>query len=281
MTFPSEHPETEFALSPALTLPPSFGIAHVGETFACTLCANNEVSIPEHGPTVTGVSINAVMQTPSEAQGIPLDLESSDSPAVNDSVDLIPSETIQRIVRFDLKEDGPHVLAVTVSYTEDHGASEDSEEPPQRTRTFRKLYQFAAQQLLSVRTKTQLLPPPKRREGPMVTRHALEAQLENLGDEPVVLEDVALLPKAAFWTQSLNSWELAELKDENDKHPVLNPREILQICFLLQERDEYAQQEHSQTRDGRTILGQLSIRWRSSMGDLGSLSTGWLSSKKR
>lgn len=67
--------------------------------------------------------------------------------------------------------------------------------------------------------------------------------------------------------------------------PALNPRDVLQVSFLLEQQS--GEQEGLETlqkdmkRDGRTILGQLSIEWRSAMGDRGFLSTGNLLTKKR
>ena len=53
-----------------------------------------------------------------------------------------------------------------------------------RVRTFRKLYQFVAQQLLSVRTKAGELKDSKSGLG----RFLLEAQLENMGEGAVCFE---------------------------------------------------------------------------------------------
>jgi hypothetical protein len=80
-----------------------------------------------------------------------------------------------------LKEEGNHVLAVTVTYTET--ALGEGKAASGRVRTFRKLYQFVAQQLLSVRTKAGEL---TQRSGP--PKYLLEAQLENMGEAAVCLE---------------------------------------------------------------------------------------------
>jgi hypothetical protein len=109
------------------------------------------------------------------------------------------SQSFQKIVRFDLKEEGNHVLAVSVSYTETLISSTSepmggAQPAASRVRTFRKLYQFIAQPCLSVRTKTSELPPlevDNRSLGPYgktrLLRFALEAQLENVGDGAIVL----------------------------------------------------------------------------------------------
>ena len=184
-----------------LTLPPAFGSAYVGETFACTLSANNELPEDETSRVITSVRVVAEMQTPSQVAS--LDLESAadgDGDGDKDGGDddskdgLGKGQSQQKIVRFDLKEEGNHILAVSVSYTETIMGT-DSQAAGGRVRTFRKLYQFVAQPCLSVRTKASELPPlevenkslgPYGRTG--LLRFALEAQLENVGDGAVVLK---------------------------------------------------------------------------------------------
>ncbi|SPQ27388.1 6273ecae-73e0-4ff6-bc61-aa80113a87b4 [Thermothielavioides terrestris] len=182
-----------FVLSPILNLPPSFGSAYVGETFSCTLCANHD--IPEGAPpkTIRDVRIEAEMKTPSSPAPIKLALlpytssdANNDAPTTTTTtagVDLTPphATTLQRILAFDLKEEGNHVLAVTVSYYEASALAG-------RTRTFRKLYQFACKASLIVRTKPGAL--PARPGG--ARRWVLEAQLENCSEEGMLLERVGL-----------------------------------------------------------------------------------------
>jgi trafficking protein particle complex subunit 13 len=173
-----------------VTLPPAFGSAYVGETFACSLCANNELSEEETSRVVTSVRILAEMQTPSQV--VSLDLVPAEKSGR--VVSLGRGQSYQKIVQFDLKEEGNHILAVSVSYTETMMA-EDSQAASGRVRTFRKLYQFIAQPCLSVRTKASELTPlevDNKSLGPYgktrLLRFALEAQLENVGDGPVIVE---------------------------------------------------------------------------------------------
>ena len=146
------------------------------------------------------------MQTPSQI--VPLSLSSSEDSPRLDSLEESPS--VQKIVRFDLKEEGNHVLAVSVSYTEtiqmetggESGSGGGGAQAARgRVRTFRKLYQFIAQPCLNVRTKTTELAPREvenRSLGPYgktrLLRFALEAQLENVGDGPIVLGVSTSLP---------------------------------------------------------------------------------------
>jgi hypothetical protein len=161
----------------------------VGETFSCTLCANNELDASDTTKAVSGVRIQGDMQTPSNPAGSPLELAGSQEDG-DTGVSPKPGKSLQRILRFELKEEGNHVLAVTVTYTET--ALGEGKAASGRVRTFRKLYQFVAQPLLSVRTKAGEL---TQRNG--VSRYLLEAQLENMGEAAVCLE-VSLLFSSAW-----------------------------------------------------------------------------------
>lgn len=170
-----------------------------------------------------------------------------------------------------------------------------------RTRSFRKLYQFAAVPCLSVRTKaTDLLGASaaeardrgleKRGE-----RFALEAQLENLTDGPITLEGVVFEARRPFGSVSLNwdvgvlgvGWEDADAggTSKEGRHlvaPTLSPGAVTQVCYLITEDEgEGAAAQKEITKDGRYVLGALSIKWRGAMGEPGVLSTGWLTSRRR
>lgn len=165
----------------------------MGETFACILSANNELPPDESLRVVTSVRIIAEMQTPSQI--VVLDLEPSSGSDPTQPTGLEKGESLQKIVRFDLKDEGNHILAVSVSYTETL-MGRDNQAASGRVRTFRKLYQFIAQPCLSVRTKTSELPAMEVDQKALgspygkarLARFALEAQLENVGDDAVVVE---------------------------------------------------------------------------------------------
>ena len=173
------------------------------------------------------------------------------------------------------------MLAVNVSYVETVNQASGMI-PTTRPRSFRKLYQFMAQPCLSVRTKATELPSTTNPISSIpVLRFALEAQLENVGEGAIVLEAATLLPKPPFKATSLN-WDSVLAPSEN---PKLAPRDVMQVAFLIEQdsSSENASNElkDSLKRDGRAMLGQLAIEWRSSMGDRGFLSTGNLMSRRK
>jgi trafficking protein particle complex subunit 13 len=264
-----------------LSLPRGFGSAHVGEIFSCTLCANNELLPTNTSRTVSSIRIVAEMQTPT--QSVPLELQSAsaEEPASDHNASSAPGSSIQRTITFDLKEEGSHVLAVNVSYTETINQAAGTI-PTSRPRSFRKLYQFVAQPCLSVRTKATELPLLKTpTSSTPLLRFVLEAQLENVGDAAVVLEVAKLLPRPPFKSMSLN-WDSEDFPADN---PKLAPRDVMQVAFLVEQdvtlTDGLEELRGSLKRDGRAMLGQLAIEWRSSMGDRGFLSTGNLLSRRK
>ena len=208
---------------------------------------------PDTPPTTTTTAAGAVAAASGTGPG-PAD-------------DLTPGTTLQRILAFDLKEEGAHVLGVTVSYYEASALSG-------RTRTFRKLYQFVCKPSLIVRTKPGLLTSSSAaaaaagKEGGVRRKWVLEAQLENCSEEGVVLERVGLEAEAGLWWEGCNEWG-------GGRRPVLQPGETEQVCFVVgeEEVDGVAEVE------GRVVFGVLQIGWRSEMGNRGFLSTGRLGTR--
>lgn len=180
---PSADVNDPFIISPLLKLPEAFGSAYVGETFSCTLCANNELQPGDDTKSVSGVRVTADMQTPSAPNGISLELEprEEDETAAGGVLDV--GKSLQKILTFELREEGSHTLAVTVTYTETQLGGE-GQAAGGRVRTFRKLYQFVAQQLITVKTKISELPA----KGGGLSKFVLEAQLENSGEGSLSLE---------------------------------------------------------------------------------------------
>lgn len=203
------------------------------------------------------------MQT--ENGSTPLDLTSSQEDSADRQVH--PGESLQKIVRFNLLEVGNHTLAVNMSYFENSKSSG-------RVRTFRKLYQFVVRPCLNVKTKVSSFAADDVDDTKSLV---MEAQLNNLADGPIMLKQVSFNPKTAYKSTSLN-WDMLQAKGQAVDNPILSPQDITQIAFLITPQDNGPSKE--MTKDGRLILGQLSIEWRTEMGDTGFLTTGWLTTKK-
>lgn len=262
--YPSAPADDPFPLTPLLQLPPAFGAAYVGTTFACTLCANNDISPSSSATTIRNVEVAAELQAPSGT--IALSLSGQDAPTA-----LPPGATLQRVVRHDLKEDGQHVLAVTVTYHEyGHGKEEQGTK-----RTFRKLYQFIAQPAIGVRTKFGEL---KNRQPSALRKFVLEAQLENLTETTVVLDSVNLNLAPGLTNKSLN-WDASSASNPREKegNPVLAPQDVMQVAFVLQQIEG----KELEVKGPRILMSQMHIDWRGPMGEKGELTTGWLACRGR
>lgn len=287
----SSQPDPNFILSPLLCLPSSFGTLHVGETFTCTLCANNELRPDaDNSRSITGVRIAAEMTTPSVLDPFPLELDAAIDQKSNTGVSLAPGETLQGVMRYYLREEGNHVLAVTVTYTEGHPQSATAEAMhPQsptggRVRTFRKLYQFAAQSLMGIRTKIRTLPvaavPNKPRAGG--NSFALEAQLENYSDGTIVLDEVEIMPREGMQSKSLNAWDASDHKHTAfECKPTILPGDVVQVAYILSDVAGIQADQMNKMRTEAVGLCQLHVRWRGSMGEEGALTTAWLGGKRR
>ncbi|KAI1111243.1 hypothetical protein F5Y14DRAFT_443441 [Nemania sp. NC0429] len=271
-----------FLLTPILNLPPSFGTAYVGETFSCTLSANHDIPPnPAETESPATPTLAAAQQAKKklvrdvriEAE-MKINLQPADSTAADgegddgrqtSGTDLGLGQSLQKIVNYDLHEEGNHVLVVTVSYYE---ATETSG----RVRTFRKLYQFICKSSLIVRTKVgSLLPSPSRTPDEGIGRRwVMEAQLENCSEDLMQLHRVRLQLDPGFRYQDCN-WEVS-----GSVKPILHPGEVEQCCFVVEEETRDAAAED---RDGRIIFGVLAIGWRTEMGSKGFLSTGKLGTR--
>ncbi|KAK0353144.1 hypothetical protein LTR02_013742 [Friedmanniomyces endolithicus] len=268
LAYPAADANSSFPLTPLLTLPSAFGAAYVGETFTCTLCANNGVGEGELR-SVGAVRIVAELQTPGHEDGVVLELRGvEEEEEEEEEGDIAPGGTLQRTVQYELKEEGEHVLAVTVSYTETLLSSEGGGASGGRARSFRKLYQFVAQQLIAVRSKVTERKRMGREEG-QGRQYVLEAQLENVGEGSAVLERVWLGEREGVTSRAV------ACGGEGREAVVLKPRDVEQVMFVLEEKPT------SGEVGGRVPLAQLNIDWRGAMGERGGLTTGWLASKGR
>jgi len=117
-----------------------------------------------------------------------------------------------------------------------------------------------------------------------LVRYVLEAQLENVSEGGIVLEQARLLAYPPLIATSLNL-DMIAAGDQREGNPLLNPRDVLQLAFLVEQDAENTEGvdelKVNIKRDGRTPLGQIALDWSSGMGEKGQLTTGTLFSRKR
>lgn len=89
-------------------------------------------------------------------------------------------------------------------------------------------------------------------------------------------------PKPPLRSVSLN-WDAHAPGTEQHRAPILSPRDVVQVAFILEHDTsaEQAEEDDAQAAaDNKRLLGQLAIQWRGALGDRGSLSTGWLTCRR-
>ena len=241
---------------------------------------NNELPL-NSDKRILSVKLTAEMQTPSHTR--PLDFSPPLDALGKNGIEI--GASTQSTLTFDLREEGTHVLCIDINYTEsmllrsttrnrNESGGQVAIATGGRVRLLRKLYTFNVGPCLSVRTKATSLSADDTADTSVLERFLLECQLENLAHDTITIERLVFEARTPFSSKSLN-WDT-----EHVIVPILALREVTQVAFLISEGDAIAD-EKEVTKDGRTVLGVLTIHWRSGMGSLGVLSTGWLSSRPR
>ncbi|KAI3643635.1 hypothetical protein MP228_009799 [Amoeboaphelidium protococcarum] len=154
----ASHGDKQSTTSPTkdiLTLPTSFGQVHLGETFSCYLCVNNDMS-----HTVHNVSFRVELHTQNQKTVL--------NDSSKNSVNLLSNQTVEVVVSYEIREVGVHVLVCTINYN--------------NGQKLKKYYKFNALSPISVKTKVN-----------SSGQHMfLEAQLQNLCQNPVFIERMRL-----------------------------------------------------------------------------------------
>ena len=123
----------------------------------------------------------------------------------------------------------------------------------------------------------------------------LEAQLENVGGEGIVVERCLLKAGAGVtWRGGIGGLEDGEEDVHGGeeggggevrgggkgKSVVLRPRDVQQVMFVVEDREEIPDGTTSASASaGPKALAQVDIDWRSAMGEKGRLTTGWLAAR--
>uniref|UniRef100_A0A7S4B2C3 Trafficking protein particle complex subunit 13 n=2 Tax=Chrysotila carterae TaxID=13221 RepID=A0A7S4B2C3_CHRCT len=173
------------AITGALMLPQSFGDIFLGETFSCYVSLTN-ISSAE----LCQMGLKVEVQTQLQRET----LSDSSLPENGSVARFAPQETLDRIIRYELKDLGIHILICSALYSDSLG----------ERKYFRKFFKFQVQNPLSMKSKTHSL-------------HAkneilVETQLQNATQRPLFLESVAFLPTEHFEAEPLTDFDAAAVE---------------------------------------------------------------------
>lgn len=123
-------------------------------------------------------------------------------------------------------------------------------------------------------------------DGGGARRWVLEAQLENVGGEGIVVERCCLKGgEGVLWRGGIGGqdgegeWDGSgkggEIRGGGARSVVLRPRDVYQVMFVVEDREASGVAAGGAPK----ALAQVDIDWRSSMGEKGRLTTGWLAAR--
>ena len=266
-------------LSGTLVLPQSFGVVHLGETFASYVSVSNASD-----RVARDVAVKVELQTNRRRVAL-FDCGAAPLPAIQ------PGSSYDFIVEHDLKELGAHTLACTVEYAEDvpAGVPVDRRRHPQH-------FKFDVANPVAVRTKTR-----PGRDGSTF----LETCVENATKTPLLLSAATFEPAPRFTCRAVlppksaraNGFAIPDGADAGGGVglPSLAGRDLrvldaaggaAHFIFELREkprgrRGEAGEasemvemvEENADASAPPDALGKLEIRWRGRMGETGRLQT--------
>uniref|UniRef100_A0A7S0I231 Trafficking protein particle complex subunit 13 n=1 Tax=Phaeocystis antarctica TaxID=33657 RepID=A0A7S0I231_9EUKA len=171
--------EEDYGLSGTLTLPQSFGDIYLGETFSCYISLCNSAPIQ-----LSSVGLKVEVQTQLTRETL------SDSSTPEASIaSFAPQQTLDRIIRYELKDVGIHILICSALYVDASGEK----------KYFRKFFKFQVQNPLSMKSKTHALAP--------LNEILVETQIQNSTARVLFLQSVGFTPSADFEAVPLTHFE--------------------------------------------------------------------------
>ncbi|KAI9582602.1 probable trafficking protein particle complex subunit 13 homolog [Glossina fuscipes] len=227
------------AVGQFMLLPQSFGNIYLGETFSSYICVHNCTS-----HTVEGVSVKADLQSNSTRISLPIH-ENKSKPAT-----LAPDETLDDVIRYEVKEIGTHVLVCEVNYVTLAGIAQ----------YFRKFFKFQVLKPLDVTTKFY---------NAEMDEIYLEAQIQNITTGPFCLEKVELDSSEQYTVTALNTLPNGESVFTSKN--MLQPKNSCQFLYCIKPKPEIAK-DINLLRMANNV-GKLDIVWRSNLGEKGRLQT--------
>jgi len=154
------------ALSGMLSLPHSFGDIYLGETFSCFVSLANKSALE-----LVQVALKVEVRTEYNRESI----------SEERSVDRLPArQTLDKVVHYELKDTGMHILSCLALYTDPSGEKKH----------FKKFYKFQVNNPLKMKEKTHEL-----------IAHQdiiVETQVQNATPRTLFLESVRFIPAPQF-----------------------------------------------------------------------------------
>ncbi|GAA95379.1 uncharacterized protein L969DRAFT_21802 [Mixia osmundae IAM 14324] len=247
----------DFSAAPLLALSSVFGQIYLGETFNGYLAVHNDQDSP-----ITGVNLKVEMQTAQNRWTL----------AETRSGLLKPRESLETVVRHELKEIGVHSLVCTVSYTVAEGSQQGfAPELGASQRVLKKSFKFSMSNPLSVKTKihmaksvTALLDKNQRETA------YLELQIQNMTSAPLVFEQMRFEPSQGLTFVDANSSIF------DNEAALLSPGDIRQYLYIVSPAVTPSPVFESGKVNGQMNLGRLNIVWRTPNGEGGKLQTSQL-----
>ena len=258
--------EDASGLTGALVLPQSFGVVHLGETFASYVSVGNHTDL---------IKKDVVVKVELQTQRRRVVLFDNTS---NPLLALEPGTSYDFIVEHDLKELGAHTLACTVAYSEGGalvGAPNGSAERKRHPQHFK----FEVTNPIAVRTKVR-----HGRDGCTL----LEACVENATKTPLLLSSATFEPSPEFTCEPIeppkrNGANGSVIPNHGGVGlPSLEGRDLrvlgpfggsVHVLFELREKQQVDQNSQTVAQPSGVALGKLEIRWRGRMGESGRLQT--------
>lgn len=239
--------ENRCLLGSSMSLPDSFGVIHVGETFTAYLGAVNV----SNAHFVRRLTVTAQLQTPSHRWPLPSSLDAALG------VDVAPGDGVDAIVSRALEEEGQHILRVEVGFLTSEGTN----------KTLRKFYRFNVTNPLSIRELTV-------RSGDDTC--FVSIAVENVSTIPMVISNanfetaVGLVAErigGTSPTQSLTVPTAASLLDSSGRLP---PNSCFRFMFRIQTSGEDATLKGIA---GGDELGKAVLEWTKTMGEAGRIAS--------
>ncbi|CAD7015230.1 probable trafficking protein particle complex subunit 13 homolog [Ceratitis capitata] len=224
-----------------MLLPQSFGSIYLGETFASYICVHNCTTY-----SVEGVTVKADLQSNTTRINLPMIEKQT-------STTLAPDQTLDDVIRYEVKEIGTHILVCEVNYTTPAGF-------PQ---SFRKFFKFQVLKPLDVKTKFY---------NAEMDEIYLEAQIQNITTGPFCLEKVELDSSEHYTITPLNT--LSNGESVFSSKNMLQPNNSCQFLYCIKPKTEIAK-DIKALRQANNV-GKLDIVWRSNLGEKGRLQTSQL-----